>query len=345
MNRWRQFLFLLSLSLATSIMLGGCTAWNTSMEDAIIGKWELVSGGDLKSGETLQFEFLKGGNVIATGKDWDSFSGKVNPASITGNYEFIDDNRIRFDFGGVNAEIDTVSISGNEMVLTDPKGAVSKFRKIQYSSESNAPFYSGTGEGTVTDVAGNQYQAVKIGSQTWMAKNLDVSTFKNGDPIPEVKTDAEWEAAGSAKKPAWSYYDHGTANGKTYGGLYNWYAVNDPRGLCPKGWHVPTDDEWDTLVSFLGDSVAGNKMKEAGTAHWESPNTGATNASGFSVLPGGNRYLNGYSSTLGIYAYFWSAAESSSGSAWSRNLNSNNSDVYRNNYYKAYGFSVRCVRD
>lgn len=305
MNRWRQFLFLLSLSLATSIMLGGCTAWNTSMEDEIIGKWELVSGGDLKSGETLQFEFLKGGNVIATGKDWDSFSGKVNPASITGNYEFIDDNRIRFDFGGVNAEIDTVSISGNEMVLTDPKGAVSKFRKIQYSSESNAPFYSGTGEGTVTDVAGNQYQAVKIGNQTWMAKNLEIDTFRNGDPIPEAKTDAEWLAAGSTRKPAWSYYNKDPANGKTYGRLYNWNAVNDPRGLCPKGWHVPTDGEWDILVSYLGvGGDAGGKMKETGTAHWEPSNTGATNASGFSALPGGYRSSYGVSS-------IWAAAPSS----------------------------------
>lgn len=188
---------------------------------------------------------------------------------------------------------------------------------------------------------------VKIGSQTWMAKNLDVGTFANGDAIPEAKTAAEWMAAGDAQKPAWGYYDNDPANGKTYGRLYNWYAVSDPRGLCPQGWHVPTDAEWTTLESYLG-GAAGGKLKETGTFHWQSPNTGATNSSGFSALPGGFWHGNGVFYSLGSDASFWSATSGSSGIAWNRSLDYISSDIDGYDAIwdnKEYGFSVRCVAD
>lgn len=105
-------------------------------------------------------------------------------------------------------------------------------------------------------------QTVTIGSQIWMTKNLDVANFRNGDPIPEAKTDAEWKAAGENEQPAWCYYDNDTANGTKYGKLYNWYAVNDPRGLAPTGYHIPTDAEWTKLSDYLGND-AGTKMKSA----------------------------------------------------------------------------------
>lgn len=194
----------------------------------------------------------------------------------------------------------------------------------------------------------SQYPEVEIGSQTWMAKNLDVSNFNNGDPIPEAKTDAEWAAAGKAGKPTWSHYDNNPTNGQTYGKLYNWYAVNDPRGLAPQGWHVPTDAEWETLVNFLGGmDAAGGEMKEAGTAYWEAPNTGATNSSGFSALPAGARsFDDGKSNGLGFDAGFWSTTDNRSGrlpSSWVLGNRSSGVGVWGKG--KAQGLSVRCVRD
>ncbi len=123
----------------------------------------------------------------------------------------------------------------------------------------------------------NDLEGIKIGTQTWSAKNLDVSTFRNGNPIPEAITNEEWEKAGKQGKPVWCYYNNDPKNGKIYGKLYNWYAVNDKRGLAPEGWHVPTDAEWATLITYLGGKdVAGGKLKETDTTHWQSPNTWAT---------------------------------------------------------------------
>jgi uncharacterized protein (TIGR02145 family) len=157
-------------------------------------------------------------------------------------------------------------------------------------------------------------QSVTIGNQIWMTKNLDVSTFRNGDPIPEAKTEEEWYLAGQNGEPAWCYYDNDPTNGEKYGKLYNWYAVNDPRGLAPEGWHVPNDSEWTNLVTFLGgEDLAGAKMKTP--LGWEdnSPEVNdsweGTNESGFSALPGGSRTAVGYFSILGGGGFWWSSTE------------------------------------
>src|SRR5436190_23369500 len=132
-----------------------------------------------------------------------------------------------------------------------------------------------------------QYESVTICDQVWMIKNLDVSTYRNGDPIPEVTDPSQWAGLTTG---AWCYYENNSANGTIYGKLYNWYAVNDPRGLAPLGWHVPSDEELTTLTSCLGGVfVAGGTMKETGTTHWLAPNTEATNSSGWTGLPGGYR--------------------------------------------------------
>jgi len=186
-------------------------------------------------------------------------------------------------------------------------------------------------------------QTVTIGTQVWMTKNLDVATFRNGDPIPEAKTDEEWEKAGENKQPAWCYYDNDTANGAKYGKLYNWYAVNDSRGLAPTGWHVPSNAELYTLTDFLGgEGVAGTKMKS--TSGW-AENGNSTNTSGFSGLPGGNRYSNGSFYDIGKYGSWWSSTENATGSAWYRYLYYNDGDVGRSSFSKKSGFSVRCLRD
>lgn len=199
---------------------------------------------------------------------------------------------------------------------------------------------------TRTSGDGNPYKTVKIGDQEWMAENLNTSQYRNGDKIPEAKTDAEWQAYGKQGTGAWCYYDNDPANGKKYGKLYNWYAVNDPRGLAPEGWHVPSDAGWQTLIDYLGGLwVAGGKMKERGTVHWSSTNTGATNESGFSALPGGYCHKSGKYKFVGMTTDFWSSTESGTRLAPHRYLYSSSSEAVRLNHSKHSGFSVRCVRD
>jgi uncharacterized protein (TIGR02145 family) len=187
-------------------------------------------------------------------------------------------------------------------------------------------------------------QTVTIGSQIWMAKNLDVSYFRNGEPIPQAKTSDEWKKAGENGKPAWCYYNYDSTNGAIYGKLYNWYAVNDPRGIAPKGWHVPGDAEWAQLTNYLGgDTVAGGKMKD--TAGWNAPNTGASNSSGFSGLPGGSRLGDGTFGGVGYDGYWWSSSEDTANGAWARALAGGTYLIGRGSTTEAVGLSVRCVSD
>ena len=196
---------------------------------------------------------------------------------------------------------------------------------------------------TITDIDGNVYKTVKIGTQVWMAENLKVTHYRNGDPILNITDNTQWD---SLTTGAYCNYNNDPNNAITYGRLYNWYAVTDSRNLAPIGWRVPTDAEWQTLINYLGgDDVAGGKIKEAGTTHWSSPNTGATNESGFTALPGGYRYYYGYFLNLGDLANFWSSTESNSDDAWYRVLYFNNANVYRCNDSKRSGLSVRLVRD
>jgi uncharacterized protein (TIGR02145 family) len=188
---------------------------------------------------------------------------------------------------------------------------------------------------------GSEIKSVKIGNQVWMAENLNVDHYRNGDPIPTGLSNAQWE---STTQGAYAIYNDDPANEKIYGKLYNWYAVNDPRGLCPAGWHVPSDTEWSTLETYLGGSdAAGGKLKS--TSDWKAPNTGATNSSGFNAFPGGYRFLYGTYFYIGGYGYWWSSTEYDSSLAWYRRLYCSNSFVLRYDYDKHYGFSVRCVRD
>ena len=198
--------------------------------------------------------------------------------------------------------------------------------------------------GFCVDIDGNEYATVIIGNQVWMSENLKVTKYRDGTAIPTGLSNSEWENTTSG---AYAVYDNNETHADTYGYLYNWYAVDDSRNIAPDGWHVPTDDEWTTLTDYLGGtSVAGGKMKETGTSHWNSPNTGATNESGFTAFPGGYRfYVNGDYNDIGSYGYFWSSSENNSSSAWKRILSYDNSEVNRNYDNKFYGFSVRCVRD
>lgn len=202
-------------------------------------------------------------------------------------------------------------------------------------------------DNTVTDIDGNVYKTVKIGTQIWMAENLRVSRYRNGDKIQNVVDDQKWREADYG---AWCFYENEAANNSIYGKLYNWFAVNDIRGLAPKGWHVPSDDEWEMLTNYLGgEDIVADKLKETGTAHWIGLNETATNESGFSALPGGYRGdHNGTSDYLGYSGYWWSSTENYEGNALYRFLRCYyyNSSLSRGRYnYKSSGYSVRCLMD
>jgi uncharacterized protein (TIGR02145 family) len=200
-------------------------------------------------------------------------------------------------------------------------------------------------------------KTVTIGSQEWTAENLNVEHYRNGDLIPQVQDEDKWL---KLKTGAWCYYENNSENGKTYGKLYNWYAVNDSRGLAPEGWHVPSDAEWTKLTDDLGgitkegkdddgskywyiESVGG-KLKSK--LLWNSPNEGATNSTGFTAFPGGGRDPSEGFGGIGELGNFWSASAGSNGNAWFYVLYSDYSVIMCFSFGgKSPGFSVRCVRD
>ena len=205
----------------------------------------------------------------------------------------------------------------------------------------------------VTDVDGNVYRTIMIGDQIWMAENLSVTHFRNGDPIPNVTDSMHWT---DTYEPAYCEYNNSTSFVQHYGRLYNWYAVQDPRNIAPEGWHVPDDSEWSELETFLGmDSVAVNdirwrgenqgvQLKEIGTA-WDSLDTGATNESGFTALPAGYRRFNGRFDYIDYTAFFWTTTEYEELQGWFRALRCDYTNVYRYANLKEYAFSVRCIKD
>lgn len=189
----------------------------------------------------------------------------------------------------------------------------------------------------VKDIDGNIYKTIKIGNQWWMAENLKVTHYRNGDEIPCLTDDDKWDN----NNGAYCYYNNDSSNIRKNGMLYNWFAVNDSRKIAPKGWHIPSDEEWQVIVDYLGgDTLAGGKMKSIGTIE------GDLNENGFSALPGGYRYNHGTFDGIGTNSYFWSSTESSGGNAWYRYLYYGNSVVYRDDSgWKQGGYSVRCVKD
>jgi uncharacterized protein (TIGR02145 family) len=196
----------------------------------------------------------------------------------------------------------------------------------------------------VEDIDGNCYETIQIGGQVWMAENLKVTHYRDGSEIPNITNNGDWSGLSTG---AYGDYDNNPTNSETYGRLYNWYTVDDDRGVCPDGWHVPSDGEYTVLTDYLGgEDIAGGKMKETGLGHWNSPNTGATNESGFTGLPAGYRYYsNGNYLNMGTAGYFWSSSEYNSFTAWYRDLHYYYSNVLRILYYKHDGCSIRCLGD
>jgi uncharacterized protein (TIGR02145 family) len=223
-------------------------------------------------------------------------------------------------------------------------------------AEAAAAYGIVSNPGAGVTFGGYTYPSVVLGNgQEWMAENLRTTKYRNGDPIPNVTDGNQW---GGLSTGAWAHYDNKASYENPYGKLYNWYAVADPRNVCPTGWHVPTDGEWNTLVGYLDPAydpgaigsqsgTAGGKMKSTGTQYWFAPNVGTTNESGFSGLPGGGRFDgDGYFYGLGAYGTWWSASESGAEDAWYRSMDYYVAEVGRNYFdFKRDGFSVRCLRD
>jgi uncharacterized protein (TIGR02145 family) len=217
-------------------------------------------------------------------------------------------------------------------------------------------YISVTGCGGLTTLSynGYTYDLVEIGGQCWFKDNLQTTTYKDGTPIDYPGTDNTAWQSNTTGAYAW-YANDSSTNASTYAALYNWYAVDNSAGLCPTGWHVPTDCEWMYLEDTLGMSTVdqestvlrgtdeGGMLKD--TTLWNSPNTGATNISGFTGLPGGYSDYSGSYSYVGYFGYWWSSTQLSTYSAWARSLNCSYSGVGRTSFTKDYGYSVRCLKD
>ncbi len=197
----------------------------------------------------------------------------------------------------------------------------------------------------IKDIENTIYQTKLIGKQIWMKTNLNVSKYRNGDSIPQISDPNEWA---NTKKGAWCYYNNNPLNATIYGKLYNWYAVNDSRGLAPKGFHIPSINEYEELITFLdGTAVAGGKLKDTETKLWIKPNTEATNISCFSALPGGNRFENGQFGNMGEYGDWWSSSKESNDKSKASHLflYYGLGNVLIHPYLKSCGCSVRCIKN
>lgn len=195
---------------------------------------------------------------------------------------------------------------------------------------------------TVKDVDGFEYKVVKLGTQTWMAQNLNVSRFRNGDPIPEATTTDEWIKADKNKTPAWCYYDNDPAHGASYGKLYNWYAVIDERGLAPAKWRIPTGEDWQRLIIYLGNKQKAGEQLKADFG-WRDGGHG-NNKTNFQALPGGNRSDKGLFIGNGSYGYWWSAQEHGSETAEGCDMGYRYKPINQFAFRKGNGFSIRCVK-
>jgi uncharacterized protein (TIGR02145 family) len=197
---------------------------------------------------------------------------------------------------------------------------------------------------TVTDIDGNVYNTITIGSQVWLKENLKTTKYNDGAEIPNVIDNTEW---GNLTSGAYCWYDNNEATYKnSYGALYNWFAANTNK-ICPIGYHIPSDAEWTELSEYLGGSgIAGGKLKEIGTTHWMTPNTGATNESNFTALPGGWRSYNGTFNLIREIGYWWSSTQyTSSESAYSSSLGYDSDDFFRHGSNKKNGHFIRCLKN
>jgi uncharacterized protein (TIGR02145 family) len=254
--------------------------------------------------------------------------------------------------GGDFAEI--ANMGENSTAYSDLNllpGTTYTYRVVAFNSTGNSLTYSNeatvtTGQGTV------KLDSIAICNRVWSSKNIAVSNYRNGDIIPQVTDPAVWQ---NLTTGAWCWYNNDSANYSKFGKLYNWYAVNDPRGLAPQGWHVPTNSDWNKLVKCVDptadtacfgcyqSTTVGGPMKSVN--EWRNNGNGS-NSSGFDALPGGSRRANGtFDFLAGFNGFWWSSSEQTSSTAWLRYLTSTNNTIFNDHLNKAMGYSVRVVKD
>jgi uncharacterized protein (TIGR02145 family) len=283
--------------------------------------------------------------LISNGKS----TGTANIVKISNNIQAVAEKKSMMNSKGVEGNVNMTYTSGERLKYT----AVSGNNKTVMTDIPTANKTVTFTFAECKDGDNNYYPVVQINAHLWMAENLKTTKYNDGTAIPNVTVDATWAAA---TRDAYCDYSNTPANSTTYGRLYNWYAVdnnaatkvasNGGKNVCPTGWHVSSDAEWTTLTTYLGgESVAGGKLKETGTTHWASPNTGATNETGFTALPGGYRFFNGSYGNIVYVGCCWGSTELSTAGAWSRDVYYDYSYVIRTSFRKQGGFSVRCVRD
>jgi len=281
------------------------------------------------------------GKVISTSQinlSWmdnsqDETGFKIERMRETGIYNVI---------GTVSANVTSFNDVGLEL------NTIYTYRICSFNSSGNSVFYSNLFVGNIiSDIEGNGYNTIKINNQIWIGKNLNVSYYRNGDQIPQVSTPADWA---TLKTGAWCYYDNDPANESIYGKLYNWYAVNDKRGLAPTGWHIPSKTEWSSLTRYLNNlkNDSGEKLKEVGFLHWKDPNLNisVTNETGFTALPGGVRNTKGEYLIKNLSGIWWTSTPISPISSWTISMNYLNNLVdSSSSSSNENGLSVRCVKD
>ena len=280
---------------------------------------------DIGIGQYVNFEDESIGGVTAYEWTFDggepSSSDKKNPSAI------LYTTAGTFDV--------TLTITTEDGTSTETKEGYIKVEQLAGGCESTT---------SVTDIDGNTYSVVTIGSQCWLGENLKVTKFKDGSEIPVVTNDSIWKASIT---PAMTSYNNDNANDEVYGKLYNWFAANDPKGLCPEGWRLPHDNDFRILTEYLDpeDEFAGGRLKEAGTEHWESPNDGANNSSGFTGLPGGMRFREGMFDHINRRGIFWSSRPKDDFYGYFLMLTYDTPMAHRTHLFKQSGFSCRCIKE
>jgi len=315
----------------------------------ITGKQVAVLQNNLNAGvHNFSVNNLSGGvYTVLVGCDGKLYSQKIvslnsGVQQATINYVGISSNRVTKN---TKATVQMQYNTGDQLSLKGISGTYNNVVLLTPTQSSTVTF-TFVAAANIIDGSGNIYTTVVIGTQTWLKENLKTTKYIDGTDIANVTIEADWAVLTTA---AYCWYNNDIANKDIYGGLYNWYAVdkasNGDKNICPTGYHVSTDVEWSTLMNYLGGD-AGGKMKEIGTTHWKSPNTGATNESGFTGLPSGSRDSNsGAFDNVGYGGYFWSSTAFGASNAWYRYLYYDNASCDRYDYSRKYGFSVRCLKD
>jgi uncharacterized protein (TIGR02145 family) len=280
--------------------------------------------------DITQTSVICGGNITSDGGSTITARGVC---WSTGTTPAITDNKTSDSMGGGSFSSILSSLNSNTTYYV--RAYATNIAGTAYGNTQSFILWLNMSGPSVNDIDGNVYKSVTIGKQIWMSENLKVTRYNNGDSIPNVIDDTTWNHLTSG-----AFY-----NNTIYGKLYNWYAVSGSPNVCPTGWHVPTDAEWSTLISYLGgEDVAGSSLKDTGTTNWASTNF-ATNESGFTALPGGCRLAGDLIFHNGHGCAWWTATKYDSGKAWYRSLFYNDGKVRRNYNALTSGFSVRCVKD